>query len=367
MIPCMNPKAQYLAYQQEIDAAISDVFKSGRYVLGEQVKLFEQEFAAYIGVAHAIGVGSGTEAIHVALKALGVGAGDEVITVSHTAVATVAGIELSGAMPVLVDIEPGYFNMDPARIEAAITEKTKAIVLVHLYGHPADLAGISRIARSHGLKLIEDCAQAHGAVLDGKKIGSWGDAACFSFFPTKNLGAIGDAGAVVTNDKSLAQRCYELREYGWDNKRLSLVPGWNSRLDEMQAAILRVKLRGLDKDNASRRSLAAEYGRQLAGFGITPPLVKKGAEHVYHLYVIRANKRDELKECLIQKGITAMIHYPLPVHLMPAYQGRVHVPAPLVETERTAKKILSLPMYPQLTINDVTEVARAIRSTESGP
>ncbi|MBF0331739.1 MAG: DegT/DnrJ/EryC1/StrS family aminotransferase [Candidatus Omnitrophica bacterium] len=360
MIPCIDPKAQYLAYEEDIDAVIAGVLKEGRYILGEQVRLFEQEFAAFTGVAYCVGVGSGTEAIHVALKAAGVGAGDEVITVSHTAVATVAGIELTGAMPVLVDIEPGYYNMDPLKVEAAITPRTKAIVVVHLYGHPADVRAISAIARHHGIKLIEDCAQAHGASLDGKKVGAWGDVACFSFYPTKNLGAIGDGGAVVTNDPELARQCRQLREYGWDSKRVSVMQGWNSRLDELQAAILRVKLRGLDKDNASRRALAQAYGRQLAGLGIMLPSVKAGAEHVYHLYVVRTSGRDQLKEYLEQKGVMSMVHYAVPVHLMQVYQGRVQVPSPLLETERVVKEILSLPMYPQLSPEDIDKVTRII-------
>ena len=256
MILCSNPKAQYQAHKEEIDSAIQRVLDKGWYILGDETKAFESEFAAYIGVDHGIGVGSGTEALHIALAACGIGLGDEVITVSHTAVATVAAIELAGATPVLVDIDPDYYTLNPDKLESAISPRTKAIIPVHLYGQPADLTPILEIARQHGVLLIEDCAQAHGAMYGGRRIGAWGDIACFSFYPTKNLGALGDGGMVVTNDSALAERARLLREYGWAERYVSSIPGLNSRLDEVQAAVLSVKLRFLDADNEARALLA---------------------------------------------------------------------------------------------------------------
>jgi dTDP-4-amino-4,6-dideoxygalactose transaminase len=240
MILCGNPKAQYLARRDEIDAALKRVLESGWYILGEEVKAFEEEFASYIGVSYGVGVGSGTEAIHLALVACGIGQGDEVITVSHTATATVAAIELAGATPVFVDIEPDFYTMDPAKLDAAITSRTKAIIPVHIYGQPADMDPILEVAKKHNLRLIEDCAQAHGAIYRGKRVGSLGDVGCFSFYPTKNLGAIGDGGMLVTNNIELAQKARLLREYGWTERDVSQFAGWNTRLDEVQAAILRV-------------------------------------------------------------------------------------------------------------------------------
>ncbi|MBI3601365.1 MAG: DegT/DnrJ/EryC1/StrS family aminotransferase [Candidatus Omnitrophica bacterium] len=360
MIACINPKAQYLSYQAEIDHAVARVFQEGRYILGKEVQLFEEEFACYVGVKHAIGVGSGTEALHMALVACGVGKGDEVITVSHTAVATVAAIVLSGAVPVLVDIEPSTYNMDPHQLKTSITPKTKAIIVVHLYGHPADMTPIIQIAHEHGIKVIEDCAQAHGARYEGKRVGAWGDMACFSFYPTKNLGAIGDGGAVVTNNEHLADQCRLLREYGWSKERVSQMAGWNSRLDELQAAILRVKLRYLDRDNQLRQQLAACYNQSLVHTGLVLPLEKSNCKHVYHLYVVRSQKRDELKEALSTQGVQTMIHYSVPVHLQPAYKGCVRVAHELKETKRIVSDILSLPLYPQLSLIDVKEVAETI-------
>ena len=263
MILCSNPKAQYLSHKDEIDAAIRRVLNGGWYILGEEVKAFEREFADYMGVSYGIGVGSGTEAIHLALACCGIGPKDEVITVSHTAAATVAAIELTGAVPVLVDIEPDFFTMDPDRLEAAITPRTKAIIPVHLYGQPADIDPVLQIAHRYHLRVIEDCAQAHGATYKNKRIGSFGDMACFSFYPTKNLGALGDAGMIVTGDKELAQKALLLRQYGWAQRYVSNLAGWNSRLDEIQAAVLRVKLRYLDEDNARRVRLAEIYEEKL--------------------------------------------------------------------------------------------------------
>jgi len=358
LITCGNPRAQYESHKAAIDAAARRVLESGRYILSEEVDAFEREFAEYIGVCHAVGVGSGTEALHLALAALGVGAGDEVVTVAHTAVATVAAIELSGATPVLVDIEPQYFTLDPHQLEAAITPRTKAIIPVHLYGQPADLDAIMVIAERYGIKVIEDCAQAHGAMYRGQRVGSLGDIACFSFYPTKNLGAIGDAGAVTTNNSELAERVRHLRQYGWAERNVSNMPGWNSRLDELQAAILRVKLEFLDADNERRREIAALYDELLADSDLVLPAQRPEATHVFHLYVVRSTDRDNLLSALRSSGVGAMVHYPL-LHLQPAYFGRLAGAENLPNTERAAKEVLSLPIYPELTDVEVRKVATA--------
>lgn len=356
MIPCANPLAQYLAHQAEIDEAIQRVLTRGRYILGDEVSGFEDEFAAYVGAKFGIGVGSGTEALHLALAACEVGAGDEVITVSHTAVATVSAIELAGALPVLVDIEPAYYTLDPAKLEAAITPRTKAVIPVHLYGQAADLASIIEIAHRHNLRVIEDCAQAHGAIYQGKRVGSWGDMACFSFYPTKNLGALGDGGMLVTSDMKLAERARLLREYGWAERYVSHFPGWNTRLDEIQAAVLRVKLRYLDKDNARRIHLAEIYRRSLDN----APSQRPGTKHVFHLYVIRCPQRSDLQRFLLSRGIGTLVHYPVPIHLQLAYRGRLPGAESLPETERAASEVLSLPMYPQLSDEQVAIVLDAL-------
>lgn len=348
MILCSNPRAQYLAHQTEIDEAVARVLSKGWYILGEEVKKFESEFASYIGAAQAVGVGSGTEALHLALLACGIGEGDEVITVSHTAVATVAAIELAGATPVLVDIEPGPYTLNPVRLEAAITSRTKAIIPVHIYGQPADLEPVLEIAGRHKVRVIEDCAQAHGARYKGRRVGSFGDIGCFSFYPTKNLGAIGDGGMLITSDPELAERAYLLREYGWAERYVSSFPGLNSRLDELQAAILRVKLRHLDADNRARARLADKYDEALTGLGLTLPRRRPDAQQVYHLYVIRSAHRDDLQLFLKSKGIGALVHYPVPIHLQPAYKGRFRGSDGLPETERAAREVLSLPIYPEL-------------------
>ena len=360
MILCGNPRAQYLAYQEEIDQALKRTLDKGWFILGEEVRAFEREFAAYIGVDHGIGVGSGTEALHLALAACGIKQGDEVITVSHTAVATVAAVEMTGASPVLVDIEPQFYSLDPARLEQAITSRTRAIVPVHLYGQPADLGAILKIARRHRLRVVEDCAQAHGALYDGRRAGSWGDIGCFSFYPTKNLGALGDGGMVVTKDLELAEKVRLLREYGWAERYVSSIPGWNSRLDELQAAVLRVKLRHLDSDNETRARHAARYNDALRTPAAVTPLVRPLARHVYHLYVIRCPRRDELQAFLKQKGIGALVHYPVPVHLQPAYRGRLKGSDSLPESERAAREVLSLPMYPELSAAELQAVIDAV-------
>ena len=362
MILCANPGAQYLAYKAEIDAAIARVLDQGRYILGEEVRTFEAEFAAYIGVRHAVGVGSGTDALQLALGACEISASDEVITVSHTAVATVAAIEMAGATPVLVDIEPEFFTIDPAKIEAAITPRTKAIIPVHIYGQPVNLDAILDIASRHKLRVIEDCAQAHGAAFRGTRVGAHGDIACFSFYPTKNLGAIGDGGMVVTDDAALAERARLLREYGWAERYVSHISGRNSRLDELQAAILRVKLRRLDEDNNKRAHIAQLYSEGLADCGLVLPTLRPNATHVFHLYVVRIPERHELQTFLNSRGVNTLIHYPVPVHLQPAYVKVARVPDGLTETEIAAREILSLPMYPELADHEVQHVIESLRS-----
>lgn len=362
MILCSNPSAQYLAYKPELDEAIRRVLDKGWYILGEEVKTFEYEFANYIGLSHGIGVGSGTEAIHLSLAACDIGHGDEVITVSHTAVATVAAIELTGAIPVFVDIEPQYYTLDPEKLEKMITSKTKAVIPVHLYGHPADLSPIIEIAKKHGLRVIEDCAQATGATYRNRRVGSFGDMACFSFYPTKNLGALGDGGMVVTADNELAHKACLLREYGWAERYISHTRGWNSRLDELQAAILRVKLRHLDKDNAKRMEIAKLYDSNLQGTGIGTPNCRQDSGHVYHLYVARSLQQKGIITFLKSVNIGALIHYPVPVHLQPAYRCRLRGCEDLSVTETVANEIFSLPIYPELDKMDVEFIIEKIKN-----
>lgn len=354
-----NPRADYQAHRDEIDAAIRAVLDGPSYVLGENVTAFEAEFAAWCGAAHGVGVNNGTDAIAIGLRALGVQPRDEVITVSHTAVATVAAIEQMGAVPVLVDVCPDTCCIDPAAVRAAVTPATRAIVAVHLYGHPADLTALRAIADEHKLWLFEDCAQAHGATLNGQRVGSFGDAASFSFYPTKNLGAIGDGGMVVTNSAPVAERARLLRQYGWDRPQHSVLAAVNTRLDEMQAAILRVKLRHLDADTARRQAIAAAYDAALAGL-VDLPSRRSGCAPVFHLYVIRTDRRDALMAHLKARGIMAGIHYPQPVHRQPAYDGRVRHDAMAV-TEALAGSILSLPLYPAMADAEVQRVIDAVR------
>ena len=366
-IPVFLTKPQYLQLKPEIDAAIQEVLDTSNFVLGKQLQAFEQEFGAYLGVPHVVGVGSGTEAIHLALRALGVGAGDEVLTVSHTAVATTVAISSTGATPVFVDIDPATYTMDVEQLEAKRTVRTRAIVPVHLYGHPAEMGPLLDFARRHNLLVVEDAAQAHGAAYEGRKCGTMGQATAFSFYPTKNLGAYGDGGAVVTEDPEVARRLTMLRNYGWDpdpsHRYYSLLKGVNSRLDEMQAAILRVKLRHLEEGNEQRRRLAGIYDEHLAGLpGVTRPVEAPWGHHVYHLYVIRAEGRDALQRHLRAQQIGAQIHYPEPVHLQQAYADMGYAKGSLPQTERACQEILTLPMYPELPPEDVVRVARAIRA-----
>lgn len=362
MILCANPRLQYLAHKREIDLAVARVLERGWYTLGEEVKSFEAEFAAYIGIANGIGVGNGTDALRLALAACNIGSGDEVITVSHTAVATVAAIEQVGATPVFVDIEPDFFTMDPRKIAGAVTPKTKAIIPVHLYGQPVDLDPILDISNKYGLRVIEDGAQAHGAMYKGKRVGSYGDLACFSFYPTKNLGALGDGGMVVTDQPELARRLRLLREYGWVERYISHFPGINSRLDEVQAAILRVKLPYLDQDNTARARIATMYRAGLKDCDLILPKCHQKASHVYHLYVVRTPRRDALIQHLKSNGIAPLIHYPVPIHLQPAYRDRIVFKDNLLETELAAQEVLSLPIYPELRKADLEAVLEAVKT-----
>jgi dTDP-4-amino-4,6-dideoxygalactose transaminase len=365
MIPQTDPKAGYLAQRREIDAAIARVLEGGRYILGEEVAALERDFAAYIGVPHGVGVGSGTDALVLALRAIGVTPEDYVVTVAHTAVASVAAIELAGARPLLVDIDPATFTLDAAELDRVLASppgRIAAIIPVHLYGQPADLDAILALARRHGARVIEDCAQSHGARERDGRAGSRGDLAAFSFYPTKNLGALGDGGMVVTADAALAERVRALREYGWRQRYVSDIAGTNSRLDELQAAVLRVKLGRLDADNARRAALAAAYDRGLAGLVLGLPVRRPGASHVFHQYVVRSPARDALRDGLARRGIGTNIHYPVPVHLQPAYRGRLAIgPSGLGESERAAREVLSLPLYPQLGDGALAEVVAALR------
>ncbi len=364
-IPQTNPRANYLSHQPAIDAALQRVLESGWYILGREVEAFEAEFAAYLGLGYATGVGNGTDALVLALQACGIGRGDLVFTVSHTAVATVSAIETTGARPVLVDIDLATYTLDANLLAEAIQRhkqdgRPAAVIPVHLYGHPADMDSVIKTARLHHLTVIEDCAQAHGAALSGRKTGTWGDLATFSFYPTKNLGALGDGGLVATNNPELHERVRLLHQYGWKQRYISEIPGSNSRLDEIQAAILRAKLPHLDAENARRREIAALYNHLLKDSGLILPVCAFNASHVYHQYVIRHPRRDALQAYLRENGIGTLIHYPQAVHQQPAYAGRVGESIHLRNSEQAAGQVLSLPIYPELSDENVRQVAQAI-------
>ena len=360
-ILCSNPRMQFLAQEDEIMTAVTRVLNSDSYILGTEVSSFEKEFAKYVGVAECIGVNSGTDSIILGLKALGITRGDEVITPSHTAVATVAAIVASGATPVFGDIDPICFTLNPSSVQEAITPNTKAIIAVHLYGHPCDMDSLAQIASENGIFLIEDCSQAHGAKWRGKNVGSIGIIGCFSFYPTKNLGAIGDAGAVTTNNKEIAERIRLLRQYGWDESKQSCIQSSVSRLDEIQAAILRIKLQKLDFANNKRRQIAKRYIEILGSSDILLPIIKGEVEHVFHLFVIKTQNRKELIAHLNARGIFPGIHYQTPVHLQPAYKdlnsdGILN----LVITETISDLILSIPIFPELSETEVDRVCEGI-------
>lgn len=357
----LDLKAINAAHRDALRDAFDRVLDSGWYVLGQEVKAFESEFAAYCGVKHCIGVANGLEAMHLVLRAWGIGAGDEVIVPSNTYIATWLAVSYAGATPVPVEPDAATANIDPARIEAAITPRTRAILPVHLYGQPADMDTINAIAAKHGLKVLEDCAQAHGACIGGRRVGALGDAAAFSFYPGKNLGALGDGGAITTDDAELANAVRVLRNYGSQAKYHNEVKGYNSRLDELQAALLRVKLPHLDADNESRRQIAARYNAAFRDLPLTLPSVPQWAEPVWHLYVVRTPDRDALAEKLGKTGVGTLVHYPIAPHLQPAYadlslpQGRF----PLAEA--MAQDVLSLPMWPGMDETAQGSVIDAVR------
>jgi len=359
-VPFLDLGIQYQAIAAEINHAISKVIQEADFILGREVRLFEEEFAAFCDVPYAVGVDSGTSALELALRAFDIGPGDEVITAANSFIASALGVSHAGAKPVLVDVDPYTYTLDVTAIERAITRRTKAILPVHLYGHPAHMDPIQQLADKHGVMVIEDACQAHGARYKGKRVGSLSHAAAFSFYPGKNLGAYGDGGMVVTNDKKVANRLEMLRNYGQKEKYKHLFRGYNRRLDTMQAAILRVKLRYLEKWNAARRWNASLYQKHLEGSGVVVPGEAGGAESVWHLYVIRTEQRDQLKDHLVSKGINASIHYPVPIHLQPAYQDLGHKRGDFPVTEAYAEKILSLPMYAELTGRQIEFVAQTI-------
>jgi dTDP-4-amino-4,6-dideoxygalactose transaminase len=368
-IPQADPAAAYLAQKDAIDAAVARALSSGWYILGGEVTAFEKEFAAFQDAAHGVAVASGTAALQLGLRALGVQPGDVVATVSHTAVATVAAIELVGAVPVLVDIDD-FYTLDVEGFAATVAsgvrgKPVRAVIPVHLYGQVADMPAIVGIAHENGIGVVEDCAQAHGARLDGTLVGKFGDLGAYSLYPTKNLGAIGDGGIITTDKPHIAEELKRLREYGWGTQRyVSYIAGDNSRLDELQAAILRVKLTRLADDNARRRSIAAAYDRALAGSGLETPKRRDGVEHVFHQYVVATDKRDRLRDLLKEEGVATNIHYPVPVHLQPAYADRVAMAPPgCWRTERAAGRILSLPIFPQMTDAMVEHACEALKKT----
>lgn len=358
-IRLIDIQKEYMSIKEEIDIAIRSTIESGRLILGEQVSNFEKEFSSYVGVKYAVGVNSGSDALYLSLRALGIGQGDEVITVSHTFISVVDAIVRSGAHPVLVDVDPFTLNIDTKLIPSKITKRTKAIIPVHMYGNPADMANILEIADSHNVSVIEDASQSHGATINGRKTGSFGILGTFSFYPTKNLGAYGDSGMVTTNSYEMAMKLRELRNYGERKKYEYVTEGINSRMDELQAAILRVKLRRLDKWNSRRRFLASIYSKRLEDSGIGLPSEEKGSVHVYHQYVIRTDRRDEIRDMLRSNGIPTLVHYPIPIHLQHKYSSNFSEFS-LPETERASRQILSLPMHPFLSDAEVSEICDRI-------
>lgn len=360
MIPFVDLPAQYRALKPEIDSAVGRVLESAQFILGPAVTAFERDFAAFCTSKEAIGVNSGTSALHLSLLAAGVEPGDEVITVPFTFVATVAAIEYAGARPVLVDVEPEFLTMDPAKIEAAITPRTKAIIPVHLFGQPADMDPIMAIARKHGLVVIEDACQAHGSEYKGRRCGSIGQLGCFSFYPGKNLGAYGEGGAVVTSDPDLAKKIRLLRAWGEETRYEHKYRGFNYRMDGVQGAILGVKLRYLEAWTEARRRNAAEYARQLADTSVTLPRERDEVRHVYHVYVVRLQQRDAWRDRLTEAGVQTGVHYPIPVHLQPAYRDLGYSAGAFPVSERASAEVLSLPMFPELTHAQIKEIALAL-------
>jgi dTDP-4-amino-4,6-dideoxygalactose transaminase len=360
------PLEDYKRHQSDIDGALLAALNAGHYILGSQVTAFEKEFAGYIGAKHCIGVANGTDSIELLLRGLGIGAGAKVAVPSQTAVASISSIARAGATPVFLDVDGSTFTITPESLEATLAAPAgagmRAVLAVHLYGHPADMRRLQEICDRHGLVLLEDCAQAHGATHNGTPVGSMGRGGSFSFYPTKNLGAIGDGGGVTTDDDELADNIRCIRQYGWRERYISAVEGINSRLDELQAAILRVKLRTLPESIASRRRLASIYNDRLSGLPVRVPTVAPGCEHAYHLYVIRTPQRDELMKHLNENGVPAALHYPAAVHQQPAYEHTRQASLPLPETDALVKEILSLPLHPWLSEDAVLFAAEQVRA-----
>ena len=360
MIPFVDLKSQYASIKPEINAAIQGVLDSCAFTLGPEVAAFEQEFAVYCGSKNAIAVNSGTSALHLALLAANIGPGDEVITVPHTFVATVSAIHYAGAKTVFVDIDPRSYTMDPTKLEAAITKHTKAIIPVHLYGQPCDMDPIMAIAKRHNLIVIEDAAQAHGAEYKGRRVGSIGDMGCFSFYPGKNLGAYGEGGAVTTDNAEYTRTIRMLRDWGAEKKYHHVLKGYNYRLEGIQGAILRVKLRHLEAWTKSRQAAAARYDSGLKAAGVATPEVMPYARHVYHIYAIRTPNRQQWMDTLQAQGIATGIHYPTPVHLLPAFEDLGYKAGQFPHSERAGNEVMSLPMYAELTPEQTSEVCKAV-------
>lgn len=366
MIPFVDLKSQYQSIKPEVDAAIQGILDSCAFTLGPEVVAFEKEFAAYSGAGIGVAVNTGTSALHLALLAAGVGRGDEVITVPFTFVATVSAIDYTGATPVFVDIDPATFTMDVTQLEAAITDRTKAIIPVSLYGQPADMGPLLEIAKRHGLVVIEDACQAHGAEYHGKRSGSLAHMTCFSFYPGKNLGAYGEGGMVVTNDAEYARTIRMLRDWGAEKKYHHVLKGYNFRMEGMQGAVLRVKLRYLEGWTEARRTAAAHYDRLFEGTGVATPRAASYARHVYHIYAVRTTNRQAWQDALLAQGIQTGIHYPTPVHLLPAFSELGYKAGDFPHAERAANEVLSLPMFPELTEAQCEEVARAVVNLAGG-
>ncbi len=359
-IEFVDLKRQYKNHKTEIDNAIQNVLDKGTFTLGEELEIFEREFADFCEAKYCVGVASGTDALFLSLLALGIKAGDEVITVPNSFIATALCISMASAKPVFVDIDPKTYNIDITKIEEKITPRTKAIIPVHLYGQPADMDAIKEIAAKHNLKILEDACQAHGARYKGVRVGNFGDAAAFSFYPSKNLGAYGDGGAVITNNKKLAEKVLALRVFGGKERDYYKIKGINSRLDIIQAAILRVKLKYLDKWSEKRRQNAKLYNELLKNLGVITPAVLDSTSPVFYLYVIRASRRDNLKKYLGEKGISAIIHYPLPIHLQPVYKELGYKEGDFPETEKASQEILSIPIFPELEEDEIKYISQSI-------
>ena len=366
-VPFIDLRAQYEALKVEIDAGLRRVLESSSFVLGREVEAFERAFAEYVGVRFCVGVSNGTAAVQLALQACGIGPGDEVIVPANTFFATAEAVSTAGATPRFVDCDPVYYGLDTSKLEDAITERTRAIIPVHLYGQPADLDDVFEIADRRGLIVIEDAAQAHGAIYGGRRAGSFGRAGCFSFYPGKNLGAYGEGGAVVTDDAEVARRVRMLRDHGSERKYHHELIGYNFRLEGMQGAVLAAKLPHLDRWNKLRHEHAQVYNSRLRGSGLVLPRESPGTSHVFHLYVVQTEERDALQKHLTETGVQTGIHYPVPIHLQPAYAFMGHKPGDFPEAERQAARVLSLPMFPELTYEQLSRVTDAVLSFVSGP